>query len=348
MRQRQSNRRTPPSARFKPVSPGVPAKGTSSGAHPKRAARSGGLRMRLRLYFLRHAQAFVDSLGRLLAAPLASIMTVMVIGIALALPTGLYLIVKNLRGFDDQWQSATQLSVFLQKELPAARLNNLLDELKQDAGIAEFEYRDPAAVLIEFSQLADLGDSLAVLDDNPLPGVIIVQATATDTQAMTILVERLESKAEVDFVQLDRRWLERLYAIVDIGKRGIIVLACLLGLAVLLVVGNTIRLSIEGRRAEIQITKLIGGTDGFIRRPFLYSGFWYGFFGGIFALFLINIALFAIRGPIKALARLYDDGFGLLAVDFSTTGIVVIGAILLGWGGSWLAVSRHLRDIQPT
>ena len=323
-------------------------KGVTSGTRHRRVPRAGRLRMRLRLYVLRHAQAFVDSLGRLGKAPLASIMTVMVIGIALALPTGLYLVVKNLRGFDAQWQSATQLSVFLQKELPAARLNKLLDEFKQDSEISDFEYRDPAAVLIEFSQLADLGDSLEVLDDNPLPGVIIVQASATDTQAMTKLAARLEAKAEVAFVQLDRRWLERLYAIVDIGKRAIIVLACLLGLAVLLVVGNTIRLSIEGRRAEIRITKLIGGTDGFIRRPFLYSGLWYGLFGGVFALILINIALLAIRGPVKALARLYDDGFGLLAIDFSTTCMVVIGAILLGWGGSWLAVSRHLRDIQPT
>ena len=115
----------------------------------------------------------------------------------------------------------------------------------------------------------------------------------------------------------------------------------------LLVVGNTIRLGIEGRRAEIQITKLIGGTDSFIRRPFLYSGLWYGLFGGVFALILINIALLAIRGPVKALARLYDEGFGVIAVDFSTTLIVVFGAILLGWVGSWLAVSRHLRDIQP-
>ena len=148
-------------------------------------------------------------------------------------------------------------------------------------------------------------------------------------------------------MQLDRRWLERLYAIVDIAKRGVLVLACLLGLAVLLVVGNTIRLSIEGRRAEIQITKLIGGTDSFIRRPFLYSGLWYGLFGGVFALILINIALFAVRGPVKALASLYDEGFGIVAVDFSTTIVVVVGAILLGWIGSWLAVARHLRDIQP-
>ncbi|MBN4069194.1 cell division protein [Beggiatoa alba] len=311
-------------------------------------APAGGLRMRLRLYFLRHAQACIDSLGRLGKAPLASAMTIMVIGIALALPAGLYLVVKNLRGFDEQWQNATQLSVFLQKELPASRLTKLLDALKQDAEISHFEYRDPATVLNEFSQFADLGDSLAVLDDNPLPGVIIVQAVATDTQAMSNLVDRLEAKAAVDFVQLDRRWLERLYAIVDIGKRGIVMLTCLLGLAVVLIVGNTMRLSIEGRRAEIKITKLVGGTDGFIRRPFLYSGVWYGLFGGVFALILINVALFVIREPVKALAKLYDDGFGLLAVDFSTTGIVVIGAILLGWGGSWLTVSRHLRDIQPT
>ncbi len=343
MKRRQSQQRRPSSRRDHAS---AHLKGVS--ARHRRAPRAGGLRMRLRLYVLRHAQAFIDSLGRLRKAPLASIMTIMVIGIALALPTGLYLVIKNLRGFDDQWQSATQLSVFLQKELPAARLNKLLDEFKQDAEISDFEYRDPAAVLIEFSQLADLGDSLEVLDDNPLPGIIIVQASATDTQAMTKLAARLEAKAEVDFVQLDRRWLERLYAIVDIGQRAIIVLACLLGLAVLLVVGNTIRLSIEGRRAEIQITKLIGGTDGFIRRPFLYSGLWYGLFGGVFALILINIALLAIRGPVKALARLYDDSFGLLAVDLSTTGTVVIGAVLLGWGGSWLAVSRHLRDIQPT
>lgn len=315
---------------------------------PKRTARSGSLRMRVRLYFMRHAQALVNSLGRLTGAPLASAMTVMVIGIALALPAGLYLVVKNLRGFDAQWQTATQLSVFLQKELPAPRLESLLQELSADEEISRFDYRDPAAVLDEFSRLADLGDSLAVLDENPLPGVIIIQSKATDTAAISKLAARLEAKPEIDFVQLDRRWLERLYAIIDIGKRAVLVLAVLLGLAVLLVVGNTIRLAIEGRRAEIQVTKLIGGTDSFIRRPFLYSGLWYGLFGGIFALILINTALFAVRGPVKELARLYDGGFGLLAVDFSTTFIVLAGAVLLGWAGSWVAVSRHLRDIQPT
>ncbi len=314
---------------------------------PKRTPKPGSLSMRMQLYFQRHAQAFFNSLGRIKATPLASGMTIMVIGIALALPMGLYLVVKNLRGFDQHWQNATQLSVFLQQEIPDERLQSFLKDLEENKAISSVHYQTPEQVLEEFSRLADVGDSLNVLQENPLPGVVIVQASDSGTNAINTLVVALEKKPEVDFVQLDRRWLERLYAIVDIGKRAILVLACLLALAVLLVVGNTIRLGIEGRRAEIQITKLIGGTDSFIRRPFLYSGLWYGLFGGVFALILINIALLAIRGPVKALARLYDEGFGVIAVDFSTTLIVVFGAILLGWIGSWLAVSRHLRDIQP-
>ncbi len=317
-------------------------------AGPKKVSQRSSVSTRIQLYFQRHAQAFFNSLGRMKAAPLASAMTVMVIGIALALPMGLYIVVKNLRGFDQQWQNATQVSVFLKRALSDERLQGFLDELGANADIAQFKYQSPEQALEEFSNIADIGDSLDVLADNPLPGVVIIQAAHSEAQAIDSLVSSLEQKPEVDFVQLDRRWLDRLYAIVDIGKRGVLVLACLLGLAVLLVVGNTIRLNIEGRRAEIQITKLIGGTDSFVRRPFLYSGFWYGLFGGVFALVLINVAFFAIRSPIKALAKLYDQGFGVIAVDLSTAAAVVLGAVLLGWLGSWLAVSRHLREIQPS
>lgn len=306
------------------------------------------IRRRLRVYLQRHAQALVSSLARLLKAPLASLMTIMVIGIALALPTGFYLVIKNMRGVSTQWQSASQMSVFLQKELPPSQLERLLETLASDVDIARFEYQDPAAALAEFRQLAQLGDSLDALDDNPLPGMVIVQPRADDAEAIAALAERLQARPEVDLVQLDRRWLERLYAIVELGRRAVLVLASLLGLAVLLVVGNTIRLSIESRRAEIQITKLIGGTDGFIRRPFLYGGAWYGLFGGIFALVLVNIALLAMRGPVRLLASLYDDGFGLLAVDIGAASWLLLGAIVLGWAGSWLAVSRHLSAIQPS
>jgi cell division transport system permease protein len=152
----------------------------------------------------------------------------------------------------------------------------------------------------------------------------------------------------VEMAQLDMQWVKRLYGLMDIGRRGVWVLASLLALAVLLVVGNTIRLAIQNRRDEIIITKLIGGTDTFIRRPFLYTGFWYGVLGGIIAFILVQASLGVLAGPVNNLAGLYSSTFRLDGMDLPTVGALLSSGMVLGLLGSWLAVGRHLRAIEPT
>ena len=143
------------------------------------------------------------------------------------------------------------------------------------------------------------------------------------------------------------QWVRRLYAIMNIVERGVQILGFLLALAVLLVVGNTIRLAIQNRRKEIVVMKLIGGTDAFIRRPFLYTGFWYGLFGGIIAWLLVSFTMLSISNPIEKLTTLYQNQFELNNISFQTTLMLLIISILLGLAGSWFAVGRHLREIEP-
>ena len=207
-----------------------------------------------------------------------------------------------------------------------------------------------AQALKEFQDLSGFGDAVQVLGDNPLPAVLIVRPKAEDStpEAANRLLEKLRALPETDQARLDLLWVERLYTMMAIGRRAVLVIAALLGLAVLLVVGNTIRLDIQNRRDEIVITKLIGATNPFIRRPFLYSGLWFGLLGGIIAWVLLAIALGLLSGPVHRLAGLYGSDFTLLSLNLGTAATLLGSSILLGLGGSWLAVSRHLSDIEPT
>jgi len=203
--------------------------------------------------------------------------------------------------------------------------------------------------LAEFKRQSGFGDALTALDDNPLPAVVVVTPKLEHADANTIqaLADSLKQDKAVEFTQLDRQWLQRLYGIMDIVGRGVVILGAALALAVILVVGNTIRLAIQNRRQEIVVVKLIGGTDAFIRRPFLYTGFWYGLFGGIIALILVEVALWLIDGPVADLAGLYASSFSLHKLDAVTITTLLIFSILLGLVGSWVAVGRHLREIEP-
>ena len=161
------------------------------------------------------------------------------------------------------------------------------------------------------------------------------------------MTDSLSALPGVELAQLDVQWVKRLHAILQIIRRSVTALAALLSLAVLLVVGNTIRLDILNRRAEIEVTKLIGATDGFIRRPFLYGGIWYGLLGGILALALSGAALLLLREPVAQLSSLYASAFRLRMFDWRLAALVLGGGATLGWLGSWLAVGRHLKRIEP-
>ncbi len=304
---------------------------------------------RAQTLLLRHLQVFFYSLGQLSRHPLSLLMTAAVIGIALALPTGLHVLLQNAQQLSGRWDGSAQISLFLKKSVSDRQARNLARQLRQRDDIAKVSYISRAQALKEFQQQSGFGDALKALKKNPLPSVLVVRPSLTHSrpEQTAVLLKQLRSNIRVDVAQLDMQWLKRLYAIMDIVRRGVLVLAGLLALAVLLVVGNTIRLAIQNRRNEIVVMKLIGGTDAFIRRPFLYTGFWYGFFGAALAFIMVYTALLLLSGPVEKLTQLYHNSFELSRLDLDTALVLLVSGVMLGLVGSWLAVGRHLREIEP-
>lgn len=304
----------------------------------------------LRNYFVRHLQTFFYALGQLSRRPFSTLMTTAVIGIALAMPAGLHVMLINVQQVVSGWDGATQISLFLKQDTSESRALTLADKLRAQPEIAIVDYISREQAMEEFRRLSGFGDALNALNENPLPTVLVVHPTQLiqSPEQVAELLQQLKSRPEVDLAQLDMQWVKRLFALMEIGKRGVWVLASLLALAVLLVVGNTIRLAIQNRRDEIIIIKLIGGTDAFIRRPFLYTGFWYGLLGGAIAYALVEISIWMLKSPVKNLAGLYSSTFSLESLDLVTVAILLGFGTLLGLFGSWLAVGRHLRAIEPT
>lgn len=308
------------------------------------------LRTRLDAWAVSNAQVLLHSLGRMYRSPLTSLMTAAVIGIALALPMGLYVVLQNLQAVSGGWDGSSQMSVFLKLNVSdddARELGNNLRALPEFDSVRVLSRADAMG---EFRDLSGFGDALSVLEENPFPAVLILRPDRkfSHPESVREIVDQLRLLPQTDLVQLDLQWVKRLYTMMEIAQRGILVVAALLCLAVLLIIGNTIRLDIENRRDEIIITKLIGATNAFIRRPFLYSGVWYGVFGGIIAWLLIVVALTLVAAPVHRLAGLYGSQFTLSSLDLGSVAILLGGSIVLGLAGSWLAVSRHLSAIEPT
>lgn len=302
-----------------------------------------------RSYFIRHIQVFFYSLGQICRTPISTLMTCMVIGIALALPTGLHTLLKNAQQLSGGWESTAQISVFLKKKVTAAQAQKIKSDIESWHDVISVHYISRKQALKEFQALSGFGDALKALNTNPLPSVLIVkpQLSKNNEQATQALLTKIRTLRQTDKAQLDMQWVRRLYAIMNIVERGVQIMGFLLALAVLLVVGNTIRLAIQNRRKEIVVMKLIGGTDAFIRRPFLYTGFWYGLFGGIIAWLLVSFSMLSISSPIEKLTTLYQNQFELSNISLITTFILLGISILLGLTGSWFAVGRHLREIEP-
>jgi cell division transport system permease protein len=301
-------------------------------------------------YFERHAQTLVAALGRMTRQPLASLMTVMVIAIALALPAAFALLVMNARAATGSWDSAIELSVYFKRDVSVAKAEQLAQALKERAGVAAVDLIPSDAALKEFRELSGFGAALDALTDNPLPHALIVRPAAayTSPSAVDLLKRHLQNWPEVDLVQVDTEWVKRFHTMLDVLRRVLGLVAALLAAGVVVIVGNTIRLDIENRRQEIEVTKLVGGSDAFVRRPFLYTGFWYGFAGGALACGLVALGLWLLQEPVNRLAGLYGSDFRLMGLDPRTMVGLLGGGAALGWLGSWLAASRHLRAIEPS
>lgn len=297
---------------------------------------------------IEHLRVMFATLGRLWREPGATGLTATVIGVTLALPAGLHVVVRDVSAVSYSWEGTLQVSLFLKDGVGATRGQELTRSLGQHAGVASTHYISREQSLKEFRELSGFGDALDMLDDNPLPAVIVVALERKLPRAqMDPIVDELSRLPEVEVAKLDQKWLDRLYAILGLIERAVMIIAAMLGLAVVVIVGNTIRLAIEGRRDEIIVMKLVGAPDSFIRRPFLYTGFWYGLCGGLVAWILVNVALWALAGPARKLAGLYDSSYLAEGMSIRTILMVLGAGVVLGVLGSAWTVGRHLNRYEP-
>jgi len=300
-------------------------------------------------YVAHHSTSAIDSLMRLLDTPFQSLMTWLVIAIAIALPATLYIGFANLQQLGENWEGSTQISVFLRPDVSDQKAEALRSRIAARSDIAKVSYVSPEQGLNEFKAQSGLGEVVDSLDKNPLPGTLLVTPrlqNASDA-AITSLEQSLVADPSVADVRLDMQWVKRLQQLMALGKKLVFGLGGVLALGVLLVIGNTIRLAIENRRDEILVIKLVGGTDAYVARPFLYTGLWYGIGGGLLALLILGIGFLWISATTDQLANLYQSNFHLQGLGFFGSIQLVLLAGVTGLLGAWIAVVRHLYHIQP-
>ena len=300
------------------------------------------------IWFARHFNTAGDSFGRLVRQPFASLMIILVIAVTLALPAALNLALKNFTVISGSWDDALDFSVFLDTGLSVSEAEGIARLIGQRADVEDVQLITAADALAEFKQQSGFGDALDHLAENPLPHTLVVRPSAANTaQSMILLREELASLPETELVQVDTEWVQRFHAILEIVQRAVMIGAGLLGLAIIVVIGNTIRLEIQNRRDEIEVTKLIGASNAFVRRPFLWSGFWYGLFGSLLGLGLVWYGLYLLQPAVARLAGLYQSGLTVLTLGLQDSLTIIGIGVALGLIGSWFAAARHMRAIEP-
>jgi cell division transport system permease protein len=301
----------------------------------------------MRRYLSLHRDNLVDAVRRLARQPFATLLTVLVVAIAIALPTGLRVLVSNLASLSGGWQSAADFTVYFKLEVPTDRARALAREIASRPDVANVQFIDRGTALEDFRSRSGFGTALDALEGNPLPDALVVRPASGAAGNVEGVAAALRKLPETDLVQLDTQWVARLRAMLALATRVVDLATVLLALAVAIVVGNTIRLEIQNRRTEIEVTKLVGGSDGFVRRPFLYLGLSYGLAGALVAYLLILGTLAILAPPVSRLAALYDSRFALAGLSWRETGVLLAGGALLGWAGAGLATARHLRAVEP-
>lgn len=294
-----------------------------------------------------HAQSALSSLGHLIRRPIATVVTVLAIAVALSLPFALYVILDNAHRAVGGLDRSAQLTAFLRHDLTEAETTSVAAAIGQWDTVKHVRVVTRTEALAEYQQMTGLDDVRAIFEgENPLPDLIVIteRDKKSDRAALVALRDRVSARAEVDAVELDLVWVDRLAAILETLRRIVQVLFAMLGLGILLIVGNTIRLSIENRREEIGIVRLFGATDAFIRRPYLYAGLWYGLAAGGVACALVAAATRLATGPVERLVALYSSDFELIGLQLSTAIVAITAGGLLGLGGAWLAVARVLAE----
>lgn len=309
----------------------------------------GTARRRLRSWARRHSYSFFSSLGAMFQQRIGTLMTVLVLGIAILLPLGLYMVLSHFDRMElepEQWGAVT---VFIESGTPESAVRQLAEEVGAWPGVAGLETVSPEQGMAEFRESSGFGASLELLEENPLPWVLLVNPEVSTNAAgplenrIEALMERLKAQPAVESVQYDHKWLQRLSRLLELGRAGVTVLSLLFALAVIVVVANTIRLDVAARADEIEILALVGAGNAFIRQPFLYSGFWYGLLGGLLALALMQLCLLYLAGPVGRLLDAYGQDFRLQGLGWPELALLLCGSGLLGLLGAWISVQRYLR-----
>ncbi|HTY92433.1 MAG TPA: permease-like cell division protein FtsX [Steroidobacteraceae bacterium] len=300
-------------------------------------------------YLGHHARALSGSIARLARAPFATLLTVLVIGLALALPLALSQFVANAMRATGGFTGVMDVTVYLKPEIALARAQQLAQSARAHPGVAAVQVIGADDALKEFREYSGFGAALQSLGHNPLPNVLHLHPSpeASSPADLAALKRYLAAWPEADLVQLDDEWVLRFNAILDLLRRLLGIAAALLGAGVLAVVGNTIRLEIEGRRPEIEVVRLVGGSTGFVRRPFLYTGVLYGLGGALLAWAMVAAGVLVLRAPVASLAQLYGSRFSLDGPGAREVALVFAAGMGLGWLGAWIAAARHLRGIEP-
>ena len=309
----------------------------------------GGLMDKLHAYRDSHAHAFFSSLGRLVATPFSFLMTVIVLAIAISLASIFYLMVINVQQLTANLENSNQISLFLKEHINDEEAANLASTLRKNPNVQLVKVISKEQALKEFETYSGFGEAIKLLDKNPLPIMLQVlpKNTLHDKDSVEQLFQSLEKLNEVDYAQLDMQWVERLQSIVEIVQYSTAIISIMVGIGVLFIIGNTIRLELQSRKDEVVIAKLVGATNAYIRRPFLYTGFWIGFISGIVAWFIVAILMLILKQPVEKLSGLYEGELHLIFLSITDSLALLAVASLLGILSSWAVLIFQLRHTKP-
>lgn len=317
----------------------------------QRKANHLGIRLKEKFeaYLLNHAHGLFSSLGRLSRTPYTTVMTILVLSIAISLAGGFYIVVANVQQLTGGLQSSNQISLYLRDNVNDNAAQKLAEQLRQNASVESVSFINKKQALEEFKANSGFGEALNALDSNPLPGLIQVlpKNVLEGNEEIRKLMAEFKQMPQVEIVQMDMQWVERLRAIMLIAGRGVALVAALLGFAVTFITGNTIRLELQNRQDEVYISKLVGATPSFIQRPFLYTGLWLGFISGFLAWVIITVMLLIVEQPVEKLSTLYNSSFELLFLSFSEFFSLLLMSSLLAVLGSWAVLHYQLSRMRP-
>lgn len=316
----------------------------------KRKRHQSNVGRSLSLFFYHHLNEAKRAMAGIWFSPLTSLMTIAVIGISLAVPACFYLILKNAEHVSNEWQSGVQISLYLQKKTNETSALTLAERIKAMPEVAAVDYLSPDKALDEFNTLSGFSGAMSSLRENPLPSVLTVTPNPSyrSAQGAKELLGKLTAEPEVEQGKLDLQWLERLDGIVSMVRDSTRGVAVLLILGLVLTVANTMRLNVLGRRTEVEVMKLVGATDSFIYRPYLYLGFWYGLIGGLLAWWLCEVLMLWSDRAVAQLAELYGSAYQLLGLSAAEGFLLILASTVLSMLAAWGSVYRHIREIEPS